>query len=150
MAACLEVPASGSGRQGAGGGDDWNRWLTEALKVAIGNRTAVRCDMWTRLRRRTSGRRIALVAGAVAVLLVASASGWFGRSTAVADSGPGESLAKAVVIVHPGDSLWSVAGRLDPGSDRWTVISRIKEVNRLDGDRLRVGQELLLPEGVAK
>lgn len=150
MATCFEVPASGSGRQGAGAGDDWNRWLAEALKVAIGSRTAPRCGVWTRLRRPSAGRRIALVATAVAVLLVASAGGWFGRSTAVADSGPGESLAKAVVIVHPGDSLWSVAGRLDPASDRWAVISRIKEVNRLDGDRLRVGQELLLPEGVAK
>lgn len=146
MATYLEPPASRRGPRGTSTSDDWNRWLRKALEVATGSGAASGRDAWARRRRSMMVRRTVLMAVAVALLLTASAAGWFGRSAAVADSGPGESLAKAVVIVRSGDSLWSVAGRVDAGGDPWAVISRIKEMNRLDGDRLWVGQQLLIPD----
>ncbi len=150
MATYLESPASRGGPRRASTSDDWNRWWSEALEVATGRDAAAGRGAWARWRRPVAARRIVLSAVAVAVLLTASGGGWFGRSTAVADSGPGESLAQAVVIVRSGDSLWSVAGRVDAASDRWAVISRIKEVNRLDSDRLSVGQQLLIPDASAQ
>lgn len=131
-----------------GRGRDWNRWLASALSVANG---AIATG--SRGRRRgwpavSALRRGAVALAGLALLAGVLVSGLVGGSSAVADGGVGETPASAVIVVARGDSLWSIAGRLDAGHnrDRRAVIARIAELNGLTGDRVFVGQQLLVPD----
>lgn len=49
------------------------------------------------------------------------------------------------VTVRPGDSLWSIAAQAAPDRDPRAVIDEIRELNRVTGDVVRVGEVLRVP-----
>jgi nucleoid-associated protein YgaU len=49
------------------------------------------------------------------------------------------------VVVHEGDTLWTIAARQVPGGDRREVVEAIRQLNGLNGTRIEVGQQLILP-----
>jgi LysM domain-containing protein len=51
------------------------------------------------------------------------------------------------VVVRPGQSLWSVAESADPHADTRLVSQQIIELNGLNGDVVRAGQQLWVPRG---
>jgi Tfp pilus assembly protein FimV len=49
------------------------------------------------------------------------------------------------VVVHDGDTLWSIASRHVPGGHQRAAVEAIRQLNGLQGTRIQVGQELVLP-----
>ena len=49
------------------------------------------------------------------------------------------------VTVRPGDTLWSIAAQAAPDRDPRAVIDEIRELNRVSGDVVRVGEVLRVP-----
>lgn len=148
MTTYLERLPASSGSRRPVRGRDWNRWLASALAVANAATTQRHVGN-ARSRRATSVvRRVVLAVAAFAVLAGVMASELLGGSSAAADVGGGETPAKQVITVTRGDNLWSLAGRLDArrNGDRRTVVARIVELNGLVGDRIYVGQQLVVPD----
>lgn len=52
---------------------------------------------------------------------------------------------RPTVVVGSGDTLWIIAERHLPRRDRFATIEEIRRLNRLDGYRVRAGQQLVLP-----
>lgn len=98
-----------------------------------------------RLTRR--GRALVVLALA-AVLLGAFSLGRTGSQAAVVEGGAATGAAAPRVeqaTVQAGESLWSVAQRIAPDHDTREVVQQIQRLNDLEGARLRIGQQLLLP-----
>ena len=87
-------------------------------------------------------RRGRLVVIGFALALVASLS-VFGRGVGSAEAV--DPAAAQIVVVQPGQTLWSIARDLDPSADPRSVIEALKEVNHLEGQVVRPGQALTVP-----
>jgi LysM repeat protein len=77
--------------------------------------------------------------GVVVLLLVGIAA------STRASSAPSSGAAGASVVVRSGDTLWGIAEHYVPDRDRGWVMREIKRLNDLRGNRIEVGQELVLP-----
>jgi hypothetical protein len=100
---------------------------------------------------RPAGRAHLTRRGRLALLLVLAALLFTAFSLGrAASQAAGESSAPAAprveqTTVMPGDTLWSVARRIAPDNDPREVVAQIRELNKLAGSDLKVGQQLLLP-----
>jgi LysM repeat protein len=63
----------------------------------------------------------------------------------VADNTPPRSDSRPTVTVRSGDTLWNIATRHAPDANRGDTMDEIRRLNRLDGSRIEVGQQLVLP-----
>ncbi len=148
MTTYLERFPSGSRLRRPVGGRDWNRWLASTLAVA---NTAAPVRAAGKVATRSTPaavRRWLAAAAASAVLAGVIVTQLLGGSSAAGDVGGGETAARQVVTVARGDNLWSLAGRLDSGRmrDRRAIVAQIVELNGLAGDRIYVGQQLVVPD----
>lgn len=92
------------------------------------------------LKLTARGRLVAVVMAAVAVC-----AGVLFADSAVAD-GPAASQEVSVHIVVTGDTLWGIASAHSvPGVDLRDSVIEIAELNRLDSERLELGQRILVP-----
>jgi hypothetical protein len=84
---------------------------------------------------------------AVQVAVVAMASLAFAGIAAASKAAPSVWTTRGdhAVVVHEGDTLWTIAARQMPGADRREVVEAIRQLNGLDGTRIEVGQQLILP-----
>jgi hypothetical protein len=98
-----------------------------------------------RLTRR--GRVVIAIAAALLVTMVSLLLAGVAQAT---NHGPSPRAARqnlVQVIVRPGQSLWSVAESADPDQDTRAVIQQIIDLNSLNGDTVRAGQQLWVPRG---
>lgn len=84
---------------------------------------------------------------AVQVAVVAIASLAFAGVAAASKATPGVWTTRGdhAVVVHEGDTLWTIAARQLPGADRREAVEAIRQLNGLEGTRIEVGQQLILP-----
>jgi hypothetical protein len=84
---------------------------------------------------------------AVQVAVVAIASLAFAGIAAASKATPGVWTTRGdhAVVVHEGDTLWTIAARQLPGADRREAVEAIRQLNGLNGTRIEVGQQLILP-----
>ena len=88
-----------------------------------------------RRHARTQGRRLLVGAGAFLFLAFALAQVAQGSAPSGFDT----------IQVQPGDSLWSIAAQRYPSADTRAKIDEIVRANNLNGEVLRVGEELKVP-----
>ena len=98
-----------------------------------------------RLTRR--GRVVVAMAAALLVTMVSLLLAGVAQAT---NDGPSPRAGRenlVQVVVRPGQSLWSVAESADPDQDTRAVIQQIIDLNSLNGDTVRAGQQLWVPRG---
>lgn len=101
--------------------------------------------------RRPAGRAHLTRRGRLTVLLILAALLFtaFSLGRAASQAADGSEAAPVARVeqttVMPGDTLWSVARRIAPDNDPREVVLQIRELNKLAGSDLQVGQQLLLP-----
>jgi nucleoid-associated protein YgaU len=79
------------------------------------------------------------LSGSIVVALVASRAG--------AGSPPERPVARTTYVVQAGDTLWGIASRLaGPAGDPRPLVVRLARANHTEGDLIRVGQLLVLPQ----
>ncbi|MGZ4314210.1 MAG: hypothetical protein ACXVRS_00105 [Gaiellaceae bacterium] len=84
-------------------------------------------------------RRLAVLLGAVIVVLTAGQAGAALGSSPLAAPGRPPSVVR--YVVRPGDSLWTVAGRVAPGKDPREVVDALAQARH--GTSLQVGETIV-------